>query len=178
MTIRQAVQTYLDADLADFSLAAVRAAIQKAGVPTKPEWMEDRDFLFSLLMDRLQEFLGREKPVFLHDWPSFQCASTPSQGVSEFAERSELFIAGIEISDGFPTLTDYERQVEGFALQAELRRKNGQPEVPLDERYLQALKSGGMPRGAGMALGFDRVVMLLTGQKEIKRVLAFAWDEA
>ena len=92
------------------------------------------------------------------------------------AERSELFIGGLEIADGFPTLTDPLRQAENFAFQLERRRRAGTEPAPLDQAYLEALRSG-LPHGAGMALGFDRLVMALTGQREIRSVLAFAWDE-
>jgi len=177
MSVADAVLKYVGVPLPDFSLPSVKAAVEKAGIPIKPEWEGDRAFLFSLLMDHIQQFLGFEQPVFICDWPSFQTSSTLGKGNDgETAERSELFVAGIEISDGFPSLTDYEKQVSSFAKQLALREKNGQPEARLDEAYLEAMKIG-MPSGAGMALGFDRMVMLLTNQSSIKRVLAFAWDE-
>lgn len=177
MSIAQAVETYVGVALPDFSLASILKAVQKAGLAVKPEWREDRPLLFTLLMDHIQPFLGFEQPVFLCDWPSFQTSSASGKDGGDIAERSELFIAGIEISDGFPTLTNYRVQVEAFAQQLERRQQMGLPEALLDEAYLKAMKVG-IPSGAGMALGFDRLVMLLTGQTEIRRVLAFAWDEA
>lgn len=176
MSVSDAIQKYVGIGLPDFSLDSIKAAVEKAGIEIKAEWAEDRAFLFSLIMDHIQQFLGFEHPVFICDWPSFQTSSAPGMGGNDTVERSELFVAGIEISDGFPTLTSYERQVTAFANQLALREKAGQPEARLDEAYLEAMKIG-IPSGAGMALGFDRLVMLLTNQTSIKRVLAFAWDE-
>ncbi len=177
LTVCEAIEKYVGTSMPDFSLESIRTALQKAGIQIKEKWIEDRAFLFSLLMDHLQLFLGLEKPVFLCDWPSFQTSSAFEKEGGDIAERSELFIGGIEISDGFPSLTDYKKQTVSFANQLALREQAGQPEARLDERYLEAMKSG-LPSGAGMALGFDRLVMLLTDQTTIKQVLAFAWDEA
>ena len=93
-----------------------------------------------------------------------------------FTARSELFIAGIELSDGFPSLTDVHRQRQSFAAQQDQREKRGYPTVSLDEKFLQSLDEG-FPKGAGMALGFDRLVMLLTNQTTLSPTLAFGWDE-
>ena len=90
--------------------------------------------------------------------------------------RSELFIAGVELSDGFGGLADPHLQMWFYEFMAARRRHENQGSVTLDQRYLDALKLGA-PYGAGMALGFDRLIMLLTDQPTIKNVLAFAWDE-
>jgi lysyl-tRNA synthetase class 2 len=114
--------------------------------------------------------------VFICDWPAFETSSAQEKDGREIAERSELFICGVEISDGFPSLTNYERQKQTFDHQLNRRRADGTPQVALDESYMEAMRVG-LPRGAGMALGFDRLVMILTNQPTIKSVLAFAWDE-
>ncbi len=97
-------------------------------------------------------------------------------GAPWLAERSELYIAGIEIADGFPSLRDPALQRETFARESAKRRAAGKETVDLDERYLVALAEG-LPPGAGMALGVDRLVMVLTGARVIRDVLPFAWDE-
>ena len=99
-----------------------------------------------------------------------------SPGSSAVAQRSELFIAGLELSDGFPSLRDPDLQEALFARELARREAEGMAAVELDTRYLEALRQG-IPAGAGMALGFDRLVMLLTGAERIRDVLAFAWDE-
>jgi lysyl-tRNA synthetase class 2 len=97
-------------------------------------------------------------------------------GQSEITERSELIIAGLELSDGFPWHTSADKQREGFQNALKLRKELKKEAVKIDEKYIGAL-SDGMPPGAGMALGIDRLVMILTGASNIKDVLAFSWDE-
>lgn len=176
LSVADAIERYAGAKLPDFSLNSIRAAAMQAGIAAKEAWRDDISFLFSLLMDHIQPSLGLERPVFVCDWPAFETSSAQEKAGREVAERSELFIAGVEISDGFPSLTDYERQKQTFAHQLERRRADKTPTVALDEAYLKAMRAG-LPRGAGMALGFDRLVMVLTDQADIRSVLAFAWDE-
>lgn len=175
-SVAEAVERQTKVALGDFSADALCRALSEAGVAIRESWKDDVAFLFSLLMGHVQPTLGLSRPLFLRDWPSFETASTAARGATGVAERSELFIGGLEIADGFPTLTDPVRQAETFAFQLERRRRAGTEPVPLDQAYLEALRSG-LPQGAGMALGFDRLVMALTGQREIRSVLAFAWDE-
>ena len=176
LTVVQALKRHAGIDLANFELPSLREAVARCGLSSRPDTAEDAPFLFSLLMDHLQPLLGHDRPVFLQDWPAFETSSVGSREATGIAERSELFIAGLEISDGFPTLTDYARQLETFEEQQQRRLKDGAPAVDLDRAYLSALAEG-MPEGAGMALGFDRLVMLLTDRSSIGDVLAFAWNE-
>ena len=129
-----------------------------------------------MLMDYLQEHLGFERPVFIRDWPLFQTSSAKESESGEFVERSELFIAGVELSDGFPSITNPVHQKEAFLRQLERRRTHGKEKVELDTVYLNAMQEG-FPSSTAMALGFDRLVMLLTDQRDIASVLAFGWDE-
>lgn len=176
LTVAEAIERFAGVKLANFSLDALRQAVQTAGIAVNAAWKDDIYFLFSLLMDHIQPSLGLERPVFICDWPAFETSSVQEKAGQDVAERSELFICGVEISDGFPSLTDYERQKQTFEHQLGRRRKDGVPCVALDEAYLESMRVG-LPRGAGMALGFDRLVMVLTNQPTIKSVLAFSWDE-
>jgi len=176
LSLRDAVRRYLGITLAGFSAPSLLPAVQSLGIDVKPDWQDNADMLFSLLFDQLQPHLGHTRPVFIQEWPLRMTASAETDTSGQFTLRSELFIAGIELSDGFPTLCSATQQREGFAAQQTRRRDSGHAPVVLDEKFLQSLDAG-LPQGAGMALGFDRLVMLLTGQTEIKSVLAFAWDE-
>jgi lysyl-tRNA synthetase class 2 len=160
----------------EFSVPTLRSALQAAGLAVRHEMQEDQVFLFTILLDHVQAHLGFERPVFLRDWPSFLTSSAAEQTAGILADRSELFVAGIELADGFPSLTNYQRQQETFREQLARRQIEGSPPVMVDSSYLEALRLG-LPPGAGMALGFDRLVMLLTDQTLIRPVLAFAWDE-
>lgn len=92
------------------------------------------------------------------------------------AERSELYIAGIEISDGFPFLRDPRLQRTFFERELKRREAEGKFVVSIDPLYIEAIEEG-IPPGAGMALGVDRLVMVLTGAAKLAEVQAFEWDE-
>jgi lysyl-tRNA synthetase class 2 len=175
ITIAEATRQATGVSLPDFEAPSIRKALTTANVAIPPQWIEDRRFLFTLLVDHLQHHLGFERPVFVREWPSFSTSSAP-EGPGGIAERSELVIASVELSDGFPSLRDVERQRRALERQLELRRLDGSVSVDLDEKYLESLTLG-LPAMSGMALGFDRLVMLLTNQPRIETVLAFAWDE-
>jgi elongation factor P--beta-lysine ligase len=176
MTVAEAIERFAGAALPDFSLSSILNAVQIAGITIDSASAHDIYFLFSLLMDHIQNQLGLTKPVFVTDWPAFETSSAREKSEGAIAERSEMFIAGIEISDGFPSLTDYDAQKRSFARQNARRHADGKAEVVVDDKYMESLRVG-LPRGAGMALGFDRLVMVLTNRSSIRDVLAFAWDE-
>jgi lysyl-tRNA synthetase class 2 len=158
-----------------FDLENCRRAVEALGIEIRQDWAEDRDFLFSLLMDAIQPKLGADRPVFLRNWPLYETTSAASEdGLT--ADRSELFIAGIELSDGFAALADADIQAYFFEMARQRRAANGQQPVELDQKYLTAMRDTKM-FGAGMALGFDRLVMLLTDSAHIRDVLAFHWDD-
>jgi lysyl-tRNA synthetase class 2 len=158
-----------------FSLESVREAARALDVGASDAALADRHFVVSVLLDRLSERLGHEVPTWLREWPSFL---TSSAEVSEapVGERSELFVAGVELADGFPALRSAERQRTLFARENARRRAEGRHEVALDERYLAGLEEG-LPPSAGMALGVDRLVLAVTGASELADVVAFGWDE-
>jgi len=176
MSVIEAVHRYTNITLADFSAVSLASAIEQCGMRVQDEWKDDEHVLFTLLLDHVQKYLGFEKPVFLRDWPNFLTSSAGIHESGAFTERSELFIAGVEISDGFPSLTDANLQHENFMKQLKLRTQSKLLPVALDKKYLSAMEEG-LPAGAGMALGFDRLVMVLTNCGDIASVLAFNWDE-
>lgn len=177
ITVRDAFKTYLGIDqLGDFSLINLCSASKKAGISLPSDFQTDQSLAISYLLDQLQAHLGRQKPVFLYDWPSYLTSSAPICPHDPYvAERSELYIAGIEIANGFPFLTDSKKQKILFQEQIEKRKALGKPHVSLDEKYIEAL--AGLPQGAGMALGIDRLVMILTESTCLSDVQAFDWDE-
>jgi lysyl-tRNA synthetase class 2 len=87
------------------------------------------------------------------------------------AERVELYAEGVELANGFSELTDAGEQRRRLVEEAELRKKEGRVVPPLDERFLEAV--GRMPPSAGIAVGLDRVLMLMVGAREIADVLPF-----
>lgn len=141
--------------------------------------MENRAELLDFLFNRLvAERLGYDRPLFLHDYPVCQCAlARISTGDPQVARRFELFINGMEIANGFYELADAGEQRRRFTEDNLRRVQAGLPEVPIDERLLQAL-SHGLPDCAGVALGIDRLLMARQGCNDIRHVMPFTVDVA
>jgi len=178
LTVRKAFQRHLGLiDLEDFSLEALQRACKKVHLEIPEPLQTDKYAALSYLMDQLQRHLGYQTPTFLQEWPAYQTTSAPINPNDPYiSERTELYIAGIEISNGFPFLRDAQQQRNQFEQGLEDRKEIGKPPVTLDEPFLKALEEG-LPQGAGMALGMDRLVMILTGAKKLADVQAFDWDE-
>lgn len=115
-------------------------------------------------------------PVFLVDYPA-ACAALARRkpGRTDLAERFELYAGGLELANGFSELTDPEEQRARFVADRASRRAAGKDPYPMPEPFLRDLAR--LPPCAGIALGVDRLVMLLTGAEEIGEVVAFAPEE-
>ncbi|HEX8888319.1 MAG TPA: lysine--tRNA ligase [Pyrinomonadaceae bacterium] len=124
------------------------------------------------LFDRIAE-RNLSQPTFITDFPKpISPLSKASPVDSTIAERFELFIAGMECANGFSELNDPEEQYERFLDQAKARERGDDEAMVLDEDYIRAL-SYGMPPAAGIGIGIDRLVMLLTGKRSIRDVILF-----
>lgn len=178
LTVREAFQNYLGLkNLEDFSLNSLSRACQEAKVELPSHFKEDKHLVLSYLLDLIQSYLGKSTPTFLQEWPAFMTSSAQISSKDPYvAERSELYIGGIEIADGFPFLRDAELQKSFFARELRRRKEEGKHEVALDGLYLEGMEQG-LPPGAGMALGIDRLVMVLTGASRLSDVQAFSWEE-
>ena len=128
---------------------------------------------FRLMVEKVDPWLAAQGPVFLYDYPAEQAIlarKKPSD--SRLAERFELFLAGLELGNGFSELTDPVEQRARFQADREKRRQRRLPLYPLPEAFLQALDQG-LPECAGAALGVDRLAMLQTDARDIREVVAF-----
>ena len=112
-------------------------------------------------------------PTFIIDYPKvISPLSKASPENEQIAERFELFINGMECANGFSELNDPQEQYERFLDQAKERERGDDEAMVLDEDYIRAL-SYGMPPAAGIGIGIDRLVMLLTNQHSIRDVILF-----
>jgi len=139
-----------------------------AGIPARAALADDR--FDELLVTRVEPHLGWQRPVFLCDYP-VELGSLARRKAEDpqLAERFELYIAGIELANGFSELTDPAEQEERFAGEIRAIRAAGRP-AAMPHRFLDTLAA--MPETAGIALGFDRLLMLLSGADRIAEVLA------
>jgi lysyl-tRNA synthetase class 2 len=115
-------------------------------------------------------------PVFLVDYPA-PCASLarPKPGRTEVAERFELYAGGLELANGFSELVDAAEQRRRFEADRAARVRAGKDPYPVPEPFLRDLEHA--PPCAGIALGVDRLVMLLAGAASIDEVVAFAPEQ-
>ncbi|MDZ4186319.1 MAG: EF-P lysine aminoacylase EpmA [Desulfuromonadales bacterium] len=134
------------------------------------------DCFDEILSSEVEPRLGQERPTFLYDYPVQLAALARRKAADpELAERFELYIAGIEIANAFSELTDPVEQRQRFIAEEAARRAQGKEPLPLPEKFLAELAN--LPPCAGIALGLDRLVILLTGGADIDDVVAFPPEE-
>lgn len=134
---------------------------------------EDRwdDIFFRIFLERIETRLGIGRATLLHDYPvSMAALSRASAADPRVAERVELYVAGLELANGFSELTDAAEQRRRFEADMDLKQRLYGERYPIDEDFLAALAHG-LPDCAGMALGFDRLAMLACGAEAIEDVL-------
>jgi len=125
-----------------------------------------------ILVDRVEPFLGIRKPTFLYDYPLPLASLARRKGDNpSLAERFELYMFGMELANGFSELIDPEEQKKRFEETAQERLRWGKPNHPLPEPFLCDLAN--MPEAAGIALGLDRMIMIMTNAGIIDDVVAF-----
>lgn len=159
-----------------FERISVRDAFRKhAGVRDVADLAaSDEARYFELLVERVEPKLAAlSAPVFLHDYPISQAAlARPIASARDYAERFELYVAGVELCNGYGELTDPTEQVARFRRERARRKSEGRSAYPINKRFLAALEEG-MPDTGGNALGVDRLIMLALGARSIQEVIAF-----
>ena len=174
LSYQQAFVRYAGLDPFAATLAQLRDAARFDG--DAGAQVQERDFWLDLIMSaKVGPQLGRGAPVFVHDFPASQAAL--ARMVDGRAQRFELFWHGIELANGFYELADADEQRRRFEADQAWRAANERVVPPYDQHLLAAL-SAGLPDCAGVALGLDRLLMLLRGQTAISASLAFASDRA
>jgi lysyl-tRNA synthetase class 2 len=179
VTYRDAVRHLAGIDPMRDDSAAIAASLERHGVACPETAGTDRDALLDLLVATVVgPRLGRERPCFIHDYPATQAALARIRpGEFPVAERFELYIDGIELANGFHELGDGTEQRGRFEADLAERARRGLPAVPVDGRFLRALDEG-FPDCAGVALGFDRLVMVARRASSLADVMAFPVDRA
>jgi lysyl-tRNA synthetase class 2 len=150
-------------------------SLHAAGIAVADDTAWD-DAFFAAFLARVEPALtALDRPLILHDWPAPLAALARKKDATT-ALRFEAYVGGIELANAFDELTDPAEQRARFEDDQRLRRARGRAVYPIDEKLLAALAEG-LPPSAGIALGFDRLVMLATGATTIDQVLTFTEAE-
>jgi len=154
-------------------LTVAEAFERYASINLQKAIAEDR--FEEILCNEVEPSLGRDKPTFLTEYPASMAALARTKpGDATVAERFELYIDGLEVANAFSELIDPREQRERFQKDEDARQGAGKSPYPLPEKFLDEMHN--MPEAAGIALGLDRLVMLLTGAEQIDDVVAFTPD--
>lgn len=183
LSVREAFLEYAGLALEDMGSAEVfRRAAQGLGmhVPVDADWDE---IYFRVLVERVEPRLGFDAPTFLYDYPAQFAALSQVRVERPFpvAERFELYVAGVEVANAYSELTDPVVQAQRFEEERAFRARLALPVLSPDPDYLAALRSGLPPTG-GIAVGVDRLMMLLLDVPDVRATLAFpfyppGWEE-
>ncbi|MFO1424117.1 MAG: EF-P lysine aminoacylase EpmA [Candidatus Competibacteraceae bacterium] len=173
---------YLDLNPHQARVAELAVCAETRGVPIPPGMpLDDADPWLDLLLTHCIEprlGMGMGRLTFVYDYPASQAALARLRpGDPPVGERFELYLNGIELANGFHELGDAGEQRRRFDQENVTRQALGLPVMPVDNNLLAALAAG-LPDCAGVALGFDRLVMLAAGKASLAEVLAFPFERA
>jgi len=173
ITVAQAFRKFADIDLmstlnekgeGDRDALASRSSIE---VASNDNWA---DIFSKILVARVEPQLGRGRPTILYEYPACEAAlARVTSHDPRVAERFELYVCGVELANGFGELTDPAEQRRRFMAEMGEKERIYGERYPLDEDFLAALAH--MPPASGVALGFDRLVMLATGARNVNDVI-------
>jgi lysyl-tRNA synthetase class 2 len=174
-TYRGLFHDALGVDALTDPVETLRAAL--GDVHINGEGLTRDDWLDLLMTHRIQPTFPRDRVTVVSDFPASQCALARIRKVEPpVAERFEVYVGPYEVANGYHELNDPKEQRARFERDNAVRRERGQHEVPLDEKLLAVL--GKMPDCAGVALGVERLLMVLADTDRIADVLAFPFHEA
>ena len=138
----------------------------------------EADELLDLLLSQVvaPSFVD-DRITVIYEFPATQAALSKVDGQPPVAQRFEVFVADIELADGYQELTDPQQQCMRFEADRRQRLHKKLPDLPYDAYLIQALQAG-MSDCSGVALGLDRLMMVIIGTRDIDDVLSFDWSSA
>ena len=176
--VREAMQRWAGVEVHGDEPAHVLAgAVRAAGIEVARDAAWDDAFFAAFLARVEPEISRRTRPLLLVDWPAPLAALARRRPADpRTALRFEAYVGGLELANAFDELTDPAEQRSRFLADQQIRRARGRAVYPIDEKLMAALDEG-LPPSAGVALGFDRLIMLATGAATIDDVLTFTAAE-
>ncbi len=184
ISVAQAFQKYAGITLTDFmqetdahraaadsnDRAGFYKAAREAGASVREQdsWEE---IFFAVMAKKIEPFLGMSSPAIVYDYPvSMAALSRRCEDDPRFAKRFEMYVCGLELANAFDELTDATEQRKRFTDEMAAKQAMYGESYPLDEDFLAALEYG-MPPAGGIALGIDRLAMVMSGASDIDQVL-------
>ncbi|NCN45031.1 MAG: EF-P lysine aminoacylase GenX [Candidatus Pacebacteria bacterium CG10_big_fil_rev_8_21_14_0_10_36_11] len=159
------------------SVAALKKVAGSRGYQVDEETTWEGVYNQLFLNEIEPQLIDQNKPVIIYDYPASQAAlSKKKDSDPRFAERFEIYLGGLELGNAFTELTDAVEQKARFEEELALRKQLGKTEYGLDQDYIDALASGLPPTG-GIAVGVDRLVMLLADAQDINETIFFPAEE-
>ena len=142
-----------------------------------PQGLDRDDYLSLLFEDKIEPQLGKNQTItFVTDFPASQAAlARINSQDSRVACRFEVYIEGVELANGFYELADDKLQIERFERDNKWRQENGLETIEIDHFFIDALKYG-LPDCSGVALGIDRLLMIMLEEQSLDKVLSFPFD--
>jgi elongation factor P--(R)-beta-lysine ligase len=142
-------------------------------------WSMQQDDWFELLMSQVIEpkLAKFDSPIFIYDFPASQsqlAKVAKDEKGNNVAKRFELYAGGMELANGYDELLDAGELRQRFEHDNQQRKQQNKPEMPIDENLLAAMKAG-LPQCTGVALGLDRLMMLVAGEDNVSGVQSFAF---
>jgi lysyl-tRNA synthetase class 2 len=179
VSYRDAVQRHAGFDPLDADIGELQRAAQSLGLDAAHAARAGRDELLDLIVGtKVGPALGATSLTFLHRYPASQAALARLDTEDpRVALRFELYHRGLELANGYHELTNVAEQRARFAADQQSRQSRGLPTFELDAHLLAALEAG-LPDCAGVALGFDRALMLAMKAASIDEVIAFPTERA
>ena len=174
-------EAFLTTDLPDphrATLTELRQTVADKLHADATTWTRD-DCLDALMSMVVEPSLPRESLCFIHQYPKSQAALAQHQDLGDIqvARRFELYWQGMELANGYYELTDAQEQKSRFEAEQAVKISSGEEKRGFDQRFLDALDAG-IPSCSGVALGLDRLLMILLQKNNIAEVMAFAFDRA
>ena len=161
---------YCEIDLLQANQSDYIRACQFADISLSVE-LSNQECQELLLDQAIALQLPKDQLTFIYDFP-MQQAALAKINQNGMAERFEVYFGAIELANGFQELTDADELLKRFKVDNIKRQQNNKSQIDIDKKFLAALHAG-LIESSGVALGIDRLLMLLLGEYEIKKVLAF-----
>jgi lysyl-tRNA synthetase class 2 len=172
ITYRHAFEQYLGLHPLDEPIQRLAERVEGLDRDLAKQLAGDRDGLLDVLLcEHIQPHLGTERPMVLRDYPATQAAlARVLEDDPRFAARFELYYRGIELANGYDELLDADELVRRARENNEKRLRVGRASLPVETHLTRAMREG-MPKCSGVALGLDRLFMLMTGATTLDQVM-------